>query len=157
MLSSRRFYKELGNLFYAIAAADKKISDKEKKALDEDDEEEVLEDIERRIKKSFNANKQEQKFKDFTVLPVSSSMALDGALQNNENILVQSGMPKAKEHLLRMVQEGSMADGWLCDSILNTTPYPSPMSIRPAFSSPAFTSIFLPSLGSVFSHLMEFL
>ena len=79
--------------------------------IDEDDEEEVLEDIERRIKKSFNANKQEQKFKDFTVLPVSSSMALDGALQNNENILVQSGMPKAKEHLLRMVQEGSMADG----------------------------------------------
>jgi hypothetical protein len=36
MLSSRRFYKELGNLFYAIAAADKKISDKEKKALDEE-------------------------------------------------------------------------------------------------------------------------
>jgi hypothetical protein len=36
MNTSRRFYKELGNLFYAIAAADKKISAKEKKALDEE-------------------------------------------------------------------------------------------------------------------------
>lgn len=36
MHNSRRFYKELGNLFYAIAAADKKISEKEKKALDEE-------------------------------------------------------------------------------------------------------------------------
>lgn len=36
MINSRRFYKELGNLFYAIAAADKHISDKEKKALDEE-------------------------------------------------------------------------------------------------------------------------
>lgn len=36
MKTSRRFYKELGNLFYAIAAADKKISEKERKALDEE-------------------------------------------------------------------------------------------------------------------------
>lgn len=36
MHNSRRFYKELGNLFYAIAAADKHISEKEKKALDEE-------------------------------------------------------------------------------------------------------------------------
>lgn len=36
MQNSRRFYKELGNLFYAIAAADKHISEKEKKALDEE-------------------------------------------------------------------------------------------------------------------------
>jgi hypothetical protein len=36
MITTRRFYKELGNLFYAIAAADKNISEKEKKALDEE-------------------------------------------------------------------------------------------------------------------------
>lgn len=36
MVNSRRFFKELGNLFYAIAAADKNISEKEKKALDEE-------------------------------------------------------------------------------------------------------------------------
>ena len=36
MLDSRRFYKELGNLFYAIAAADKNISQKEKKKLDDE-------------------------------------------------------------------------------------------------------------------------
>lgn len=36
MKDPRRFYKELGNLFYAIAAADKKITDKEKAALDEE-------------------------------------------------------------------------------------------------------------------------
>lgn len=36
MKDPRRFYKELGNLFYAIAAADKKITEKEKAALDEE-------------------------------------------------------------------------------------------------------------------------
>jgi hypothetical protein len=36
MTDSRRFYKELGNLFYAIAAADKHISPKEKKVLDDE-------------------------------------------------------------------------------------------------------------------------
>ncbi len=36
MINSRRFYKELGNLFYAIAAADKNISTKEKKVLDDE-------------------------------------------------------------------------------------------------------------------------
>lgn len=36
MVNSRRFYKELGNLFYAIAASDKNISAKEKKALDDE-------------------------------------------------------------------------------------------------------------------------
>jgi len=36
MIHTRRFYKELGNLFYAIAAADKNISQKEKKALDDE-------------------------------------------------------------------------------------------------------------------------
>jgi hypothetical protein len=36
MLPSRRFYKELGNLFYAIAMADKHISDRERKSLDDE-------------------------------------------------------------------------------------------------------------------------
>jgi hypothetical protein len=36
MLNSRRFYKELGNLFYAIAAADKKIRPEERKILHEE-------------------------------------------------------------------------------------------------------------------------
>ena len=42
---------------------------------------------------------------------------------------------------------GSTADGWLCDSILNATARPSPMSITPAFSpGPAMTSS--PVVGS---------
>jgi len=36
MLHSREFYKQLGNLFYAIAAADKKISKEERKTLDDE-------------------------------------------------------------------------------------------------------------------------
>jgi hypothetical protein len=36
MNDSRRFYKELGNLFYAIAASDKIINDSERKKLDEE-------------------------------------------------------------------------------------------------------------------------
>ncbi|MBS1921074.1 MAG: hypothetical protein JST17_12555 [Bacteroidetes bacterium] len=36
MKDTRRFYKELGNLFYAIASADKKTSSLEKKKLDEE-------------------------------------------------------------------------------------------------------------------------
>ena len=52
---------------------------------------------------------------------------------------------------------GSTALGWLCDSILNAMPYPSPMSITPAFSSPAATSIRPPERGKVLSCRMEFL
>ncbi len=36
MVETRRFYKELGNLFYAIAASDKKIGPGEIKKLDEE-------------------------------------------------------------------------------------------------------------------------
>lgn len=36
MNDTRRFYKELGNLFYAIAASDKKIGAEEKKKVDEE-------------------------------------------------------------------------------------------------------------------------
>ena len=36
MNNTRRFYKELGNLFYAIAASDKAIGPQEKKKLDEE-------------------------------------------------------------------------------------------------------------------------
>ena len=36
MNDTRRFYKELGNLFYAIAASDRKIGSEEKKKLDEE-------------------------------------------------------------------------------------------------------------------------
>jgi hypothetical protein len=35
--------------------------------------------------------------------------------------------------------KGSIALGWLCDSILNAIAQPSPMSMIPAFSSPART------------------
>src|SRR3990172_8537390 len=33
---------------------------------------------------------------------------------------------------------GSMAEGWLCDSIFIATHQPPPMSMTPAFSSPPF-------------------
>jgi hypothetical protein len=36
MLKTNRFYKELGNLFYAVAAADKKIRPEEKKSIHEE-------------------------------------------------------------------------------------------------------------------------
>ena len=36
MTDSRRFYKELGNLFYSIAASDKIIDESERKKLDEE-------------------------------------------------------------------------------------------------------------------------
>ncbi len=36
MLNTRRFYKELGNLFYAIAAADKKIRKEERAQLEKE-------------------------------------------------------------------------------------------------------------------------
>ena len=46
---------------------------------------------------------------------------------------------------------GSMADGWLCDSILKATHSPSPMSMTPAFSSPTLVSTPAPSDGNIFS------
>ena len=52
---------------------------------------------------------------------------------------------------------GSTALGWLCDSILNATAQPSPMSSTPAFSSPAFTSTSGPVVGNFFSSSFVFL
>ncbi len=45
---------------------------------------------------------------------------------------------------------GSMALGWLCDSILNTAASPSPMSTAPAFS-PGPWSTRSPVVGRRFS------
>jgi hypothetical protein len=52
---------------------------------------------------------------------------------------------------------GSTALGWLCDSILNATPQPSPMSMTPAFSSRPLTSTRGPVVGSFFSWMRELL
>ena len=52
---------------------------------------------------------------------------------------------------------GSSAEGWLWDSILKQHAKPSPISTRPAFSSPASTNIWGPSFGNFFNHTIEFL
>ena len=52
---------------------------------------------------------------------------------------------------------GSTALGWLCDSILNATPSPSPISITPAFSSPAATMTLGDRVGKVLSKARVFL
>src|SRR6266576_3976983 len=52
---------------------------------------------------------------------------------------------------------GSTALGWLCDSILNEMASPSPMSMIPAFSSPAPTRIFFDLVGNVLSSGLVFL
>lgn len=53
--------------------------------------------------------------------------------------------------------KGSIALGWLWDSILKATAQPSPMSRTPAFSSPAFTSTVGPVVGKCLSSGREFL
>src|SRR5579862_101582 len=52
---------------------------------------------------------------------------------------------------------GSMALGWLWLSILNATAQPPPMSMTPAFSSPALTRTRCPSVGNFFNSGREFL
>ena len=47
---------------------------------------------------------------------------------------------------------GSTALGWLCDSILKAMARPSPMSMMPAFSSPAPTRMLGDLVGKVFSN-----
>ena len=51
---------------------------------------------------------------------------------------------------------GSIADGWLCDSILNTTDHPSPISTAPAFSPGPWTTPG-PLAGSRRSNALELL
>ena len=52
---------------------------------------------------------------------------------------------------------GSTALGWLCDLDLERDGQPSPMSMMPAFSSPAPTRIFGDLVGKVFSSGRVFL
>ena len=50
---------------------------------------------------------------------------------------------------------GSIADGWLCDSIFITSASPPPMSTAPAFSTPGATSRRPPDDGSIPSSGLE--
>lgn len=75
--------------------------------IDEEDEEEVIDDIERRLKNSFKKISQNELFKELSVIPVSSSMALEGVLLNNKDLIEKSGINQVKKKILELVAGGS--------------------------------------------------
>lgn len=78
--------------------------------IDEEDEEEVLEDIQRRLKNSFKKEGNERKIKDLTVIPMSSGMALKGVTLNDEDLIIKSGLNEVKEKVLKIIKDGSVAE-----------------------------------------------
>ncbi len=76
--------------------------------IDEEDEEEVIEDIEKRLKNSFKKNNQQNAFKELIIVPMSSNMALEGVILDDENLMKKSGIVEVKEWIQKVVEDGSM-------------------------------------------------
>ena len=78
--------------------------------IDEEDEEEVIEDIEKRLRNSFKKNDQQNVFKELSLVPMSSKMALEGAIINDQELIIKSGMAEVKDKILDVVEKGSIAE-----------------------------------------------
>lgn len=78
--------------------------------IDEEDEEEVIEDIEKRLKNSFKKSNEQSVFKELSIVPMSSKMALEGGKLNDEELIVQSGLAEVKDKILRVIEEGSVIE-----------------------------------------------
>lgn len=78
--------------------------------IDEEDEEEVIEDIEKRLRNSFKKNDQQNVFKELSLVPMSSKMALEGVRMNDQELIIKSGMAEVKDKILDVVEKGSMAE-----------------------------------------------
>lgn len=77
--------------------------------IDEEEEDDVIEDIERRLKNSFKKSNQEDIFKEMPVIPMSSSMALKGIVENDKNLIERSGIVQLRKRIEETIQDSSMA------------------------------------------------
>lgn len=78
--------------------------------VDEDEEEAVLEDLERRLIAAFRQNDKKLTLKDIAVLPMSSIWALKGIENNNEKLIEQSGLKAVKAKINNIIATGSVAE-----------------------------------------------
>lgn len=78
--------------------------------IDEEDEEEVIEDIEKRLRNSFKKNDQQNAFKELSLVPMSSKMALEGVRINDQELIIKSGLAQVRDKILDVVEKGSMAE-----------------------------------------------
>lgn len=77
-------------------------------AVDEDEEDDFLVEVKKRLLRAFNMDDKEAKLRDITVYPLSAKMALQGIEQGNDKLLAASGMKELKTKLNDMLFAGNM-------------------------------------------------
>ncbi|MBE6098799.1 MAG: hypothetical protein E7197_01960 [Anaerovibrio sp.] len=77
-------------------------------AVDEDEEEEFLAEVKKRLYRAFDMDDQEAKLRDISIYPLSAKMALQGIEQGNDKLLAASGLTNLQAKLNDMLFGGNM-------------------------------------------------
>ncbi|MBS4912852.1 MAG: dynamin family protein [Veillonella sp.] len=72
--------------------------------VDEEEDEDFLDDLRRRIEQAFSVNEDNAKLKKFTILPLSALMAVKGQEGNNDRLVQESGILQVREALQSMLE-----------------------------------------------------
>lgn len=72
--------------------------------VDEEEDEDFLDDLKRRIEQAFSVHEENARLKQFTILPLSALMAVKGNESNNENLIRESGILQVREALQGMLE-----------------------------------------------------
>jgi len=77
-------------------------------AVEEDEEEEFLDNVKKRLYRAFNMDDAEAQLRDISIYPLSAKMALQGLEQGNDKLLIASGLKSLLDKLQEMVFAGNM-------------------------------------------------
>ena len=76
--------------------------------VDEEEEDDLLDDLNIRLRKAFAMDTDNPKLKKITLLTLSASMALEGITENNELYINESGINNVKDTLLEMLDSSKI-------------------------------------------------
>ena len=72
--------------------------------VDEEEDEDFLDDLKRRIEQAFSVHEENARLKHFTMLPLSALIAVKGQENNNDNLIRESGILEVREALHGMLE-----------------------------------------------------
>ncbi len=77
--------------------------------VDDEEDEDFLEQVELRLRKTFRMGTPEAKLKKIQIYPLSSLMAMRGMKENDEELLEASGLPVVRKVIERNLEKGEIA------------------------------------------------
>lgn len=78
--------------------------------VDDEEDEDFLEELSKRLTSVFKLGTEEAKLKSFSLLPLSATMALQGMEQGNSKLVAASGIDEVRQHLWKTLSTGIIAE-----------------------------------------------